>query len=50
MWRDDTVGKSILDELARAIEERNIQVTIEKDAFGSLVFQLQKIMSFGRDG
>ena len=51
MWRNDNAGNMIL----RALEEKipmypNIQIYIEKDAFGSRVYNFQNIFSFGKVG
>lgn len=51
MWRNDGAGNMIL----RALEEKisiypNIQIFIEKDAFGSRVYNFQNIFSFGKVG
>jgi cardiolipin synthase len=49
MWRDDSAGNMIL----RALEKKaeifpDIQIYIEKDSFGTLVYNLQNIVTFGR--
>lgn len=49
MWRDDTAGNMILGALQQKIRVYpNIQIFIEKDAFGSMVYNLQNVISFGR--
>ena len=49
MWRDDSAGNMILTALIQKIRTYpNIEVFIEKDAFGSLVYNLQKWISLGR--
>ena len=47
MWRDDSAGNMIL----RALEKKSemfpdIQIYIEKDSFGTLVYNLQNIVTF----
>ena len=49
MWRDDSAGNMILTALIQKIRTYpNIDIFIEKDAFGSLVYNLQKWISWGR--
>ena len=49
MWRDDSAGNMILTALIQKIRLfPNIEVFIEKDAFGSLVYNLQKWISWGK--
>ncbi|MFH0776327.1 MAG: phosphatidylserine/phosphatidylglycerophosphate/cardiolipin synthase family protein [Patescibacteria group bacterium] len=49
MWRDDEVGRLVLAALQRKIKTSpTIKIFIEKDAFGSRVYNLQKIISWGR--
>ena len=51
MWRDDSAGNMILRALChKAKLFPSIQIYIEKDAFGSMVYNLQKIISFGKKG
>jgi phosphatidylserine/phosphatidylglycerophosphate/cardiolipin synthase-like enzyme len=49
MWRDDTTGRQILSALIGKIAENpRIRIVIEKDAFGSRVYDFQRLISLGR--
>ncbi len=49
MWRDDNAGNIILEALQQKIRVYpDIQIYIEKDAFGSMVYNLQNVITFGR--
>ncbi len=51
MWRDDSAGNMILRALQNKIRVYpNIQIFIEKDAFGSRVYNVQNIITFGKRG
>ncbi|MCK9272706.1 phosphatidylserine/phosphatidylglycerophosphate/cardiolipin synthase family protein [Candidatus Gracilibacteria bacterium] len=51
MWRDDNSGRKILDILEEKLKSNpEIKVFIEKDSFGSLVYNFQKWISFGKLG
>lgn len=51
MWRDDRAGNMILRALWDKIQVYpQIQIWIEKDAFGSRVYDVQNIISFGNVG
>lgn len=49
MWRDDRLGRMILRALEQKIETYpDIQIDIRKDAFGTRVYNTQKIITFGK--
>jgi cardiolipin synthase A/B len=49
MWRDDRLGRMILHALEQKIETYpDIQIDIRKDAFGTRVYNMQKIITFGK--
>jgi phosphatidylserine/phosphatidylglycerophosphate/cardiolipin synthase-like enzyme len=49
MWRDDTAGRQILSALTEKINQNpEVQIFIEKDAFGSRVYDFQRLISLGR--
>ncbi len=51
MWRDDTLGRKLIEALLQKIETYpDIEIEIRKDAFGSHVYNLQKLISFGKIG
>ncbi len=51
MWKDDSAGKLILEALQKKIETHpEIQIFIEKDAFGSRIYNFQKFITLGREG
>jgi cardiolipin synthase len=51
MWRDDDCGGMVLDKLVEALKKNaDLKVIIEKDVFGSLVYNLQHLISLGRKG
>ncbi len=51
MWRDDTLGRMLTEALLQKIETYpDIEIDIRKDAFGSRVYNLQKLLSFGKIG
>lgn len=51
MWRDDEAGRTILYALEKKIRETpSISIHIEKDAFGSKIYNIQKWWSWGRLG
>ncbi|MDD2566086.1 MAG: phosphatidylserine/phosphatidylglycerophosphate/cardiolipin synthase family protein [Candidatus Gracilibacteria bacterium] len=51
MWRDDNSGRKIIEELQnKIISNPQIKIFIEKDSFGSLVYNIQKWVTFGSLG
>lgn len=49
MWRDDTVGRILIEALLQKIEVYpDIEIDIRKDAFGTRVYNTQKIFTFGK--
>lgn len=49
MWRDDTVGRMLIEALLQKIEVYpDIEIDIRKDAFGTRVYNTQKIFTFGK--
>ena len=51
MWRDDTSGRMILDALSeKIVRNPSIRIIIQKDAFGSRVYDFQKWISFRKIG
>jgi phosphatidylserine/phosphatidylglycerophosphate/cardiolipin synthase-like enzyme len=49
MWRDDTVGRILIEALLQKIETYpDIKIDIRKDAFGTRVYNTQKIFTFGK--
>lgn len=49
MWRDDTVGRMLIEALLQKIEiYPDIDIDIRKDAFGTRVYNTQKILTFGK--
>ncbi len=48
MWRNDARGRAVLMALEKKIRQTpSIQVTIEKDAFGSRIYNLARYISLG---
>ncbi len=49
MWRDDTLGRMLIETLLQKIETYpEIKIDIRKDAFGTRVYNTQKILTFGK--
>ena len=49
MWRDDTIGRMLIEALLQKIETYpDIRIDIRKDAFGTRVYNTQKIFTFGK--
>jgi phosphatidylserine/phosphatidylglycerophosphate/cardiolipin synthase-like enzyme len=49
MWRDDTIGRMLIKALLQKTETYpDIKIDIRKDAFGTRVYNTQKIFTFGK--
>lgn len=49
MWRNDASGRRILSALSAKIQKcPHIKIYIRKDNFGARVYNLQKLISFGK--
>lgn len=48
MWRDDTKGRAVLEALEQKIQTTPaIRIIIEKDAFGSRIYDLTRLITLG---